>query len=110
MRPSSKPTGAVWRLLSEWSANHPLRPNQSQMAGFFDISTSLMSNWKYMESVMQADEMELIAEKTGIDIALIARAVAEDKKVGESGAQAAPIAARKNPQHKPRGPREQPPD
>lgn len=80
MRPSSKPTGAVWHLLSEWSDNHPFKPNQTRMADLFDVSTSLISDWKYMQSVMQVDEMERIAEVTGIELAIIARAVAEDRR------------------------------
>ena len=94
MRPSRKPTGAVWELLRLWSQEHPLHPNQTQMAGLFGVSTSLLSNWKFMESAMQPDDMRLIADKTGMDIGLIAAAVAEDKeeRVRLHGRDAAAIA------------------
>lgn len=110
MRPSNKPTGAVWRLLAEWSRNHPLRPNQTQMAGLFEVSTSLLSDWKYMQSVMQPDDMTLIAERTGIELALITRAVAEDKRSAEADGGRSRLSARRSSRRPPQGPQVQEPD
>lgn len=78
VRPSDKPTGAVWALLASWSSRHALRPNQSQMAGLFEVSTSLMSDWKYMRSAMQTDDMLRVCESTGIPFVDLAEAVSLD--------------------------------
>lgn len=85
-RPSSRPTGAVWRLLEGWQAEHPLRPNQRQMARLFEISSSLLSNWKYMDSLMQTDDIKLVSEKTGIPFGEVAAAAAEDAPMARAAA------------------------
>lgn len=94
MRPSEKPTGAVWELLLAWKQDHPLRPNQSQMAGLFGVSSSLLSNWKYMESRMQTDDMQNISDKTGIAYEDLARAVSADMPSILINIAARPAAAR----------------
>lgn len=78
MRPTDKPTGAVWRLLREWSEEHPLHPNQQQMATFFEVSKSLLSGWKLRESVMQPDDMQRVSNLTGIPYSSLSEALRED--------------------------------
>ncbi|WP_426243773.1 hypothetical protein [Nocardioides sp. LHG3406-4] len=102
MRPSSKPTGALWRLLEEWASNHPLDPNQRQLAHLFGVSDSLLSNWKYMESAMQTDDMLRVSEATGIAFEVLAQAVREDSPHVQIA-----VAARRSPKRPPQGPREQ---
>lgn len=89
MRPSEKPTGAVWALLDAWARNHPLKPKQSQMAGLFGVSSSLVSQWKYCESTMQPDDMARVSEETGIPYDELAQALREDmpRLVEHSGAR-----------------------
>lgn len=97
-RPSSRPTGAVWRLLERWSTEHPLRPNQAQMARLFGVSGSLLSNWKYCDSLMQTDDIALVAEKTGMEFERVAAAAAEDIPMARQAAarRRRPDAAWKN--------------
>lgn len=80
-RPSERPTGAVWRLLEEWSKEHELEPNQKQMAKMFGVSDSLVSNWKYMDSLMQPNDVNTVAQKTGIPVAELFAAAVEDAPI-----------------------------
>lgn len=111
MRRSDNPTGAVWRLLSGWSYAHPLRPNQTQMARVFGVSTSLVSSWKYMQSAMQTDDMLRVAEATGIPFAEIATAVSEDSPIVTAYIRDRRVseepAARRSTKRPPKGSREQ---
>lgn len=77
-RPSDRPSGAVWRLLDEWRQAHPLNPNQRQLAGLLEVSDSLLSSWKLCQSVIQREDVDLIAERTGIKKALVQAAADED--------------------------------
>ena len=77
-RPSERPTGAVWRLLEAWSEAHELNPNQKQMARMFGVSDSLLSNWKYVDSLMQTDDINQVSQKTGIPIGDLMAAAVED--------------------------------
>lgn len=77
-RPSTKPTGAVWRLLAQWADEHPLEPNQRQIANLLDVSTSLLSSWKYCESMIQSDDMLKLSQRTEIPYEQVAAAAAED--------------------------------
>lgn len=44
----------------------------------FGVSDSLMSNWKYMDSLMQTNDINTVAQKTGIPFAKLAQAASED--------------------------------
>lgn len=78
-RPSTRESGAIWRLLEEWSASHPLNPNQRQIAGLLEVSESLLSAWKLRQSVIQSEDIELIAKHTGFDEERVRTAAEEDK-------------------------------
>lgn len=99
-RRSTKPTGEVWRLLEAWAHEHPLKPNQTQMAGLFEVSDSLLGAWKYCESAMQTEDLVRISAKTNLSEDELSRAVRADMPaVVESNA------ARRNPKRPPRGTR-----
>jgi DNA-binding transcriptional regulator YdaS (Cro superfamily) len=105
MRPTSNSPGAVWRLLDDWAKAHPLKPNQNQLAGLIGVSSSLVSSWKYCQSMMQPDDMTTISERTGIAYDDLARAVREDTpRILEH------VSARRNDSQRPRGATEQRPD
>lgn len=79
MRPSEKSSGEVWRLLQEWSDNHPMkRVSQTQMAAMFGVSPSLVSQWKYREGRMQVDDIRSVSDATGIAYGDLAAAVDQD--------------------------------
>lgn len=72
------------------------KPNQSQVAEMLGVSTSLLSNWKFMESAIQVDDLERISRITGLTYTELAQAAREDaghvaaavelrKKNGRSG-------------------------
>lgn len=78
MRTSERPSGQVWDLLEQWRQAHPLKPNQTQMARLLGVSKSLISSWKYMESMMQTDDMKQVSKQTDIAFDDLARAAAAD--------------------------------
>lgn len=98
-RPTTKQPGAVWALLDAWAREHPLDPNQRQIAGLLGVSQQLLSQWKFCQSTLQPDDMDRIARETGIPYAQLAAAVREDQpRVRDH------ISSRRNPE----GPRGKP--
>lgn len=101
MRPTKNQPGAVWALLEEWARSHPLDPNQRQLANLLGVSDSLLSAWKYCQSMLQPPEMETISQQTGIKYDALARALREDMpRILEN------VQARRSTKTPPRGSRE----
>lgn len=85
MRPSDKPTGAVWRVLEEWAAREQERDDlkrrvtQMTMVERFGVKRSIISHWKYMTSRMQMDDLLRIVETTDITFDELSKALEEDE-------------------------------
>ena len=85
MRPTDRPSGAVWRVMDAWADRQQRadsfarRPSQLDMAKAFGVSKSLITAWKMMDSRMQVQEMVEIARRTDISVMELTLALAEDE-------------------------------
>lgn len=85
MRPSERPSGAVWRVMDAWASRQQKadafnrRPAQLDMAKAFGVSKSLITAWKMMDSRIQVQDMVTIASRTDITYGELSVALAEDE-------------------------------
>lgn len=69
MRPTNRKPTALWLRIEQWAQQQVFEPNQTQMAKYFEVSTSALSNWKYGDDVPTLPNLLMLADKTGIDLA-----------------------------------------